>query len=657
MIFIGGKGINPQKCVFLQYQQACYGVFISQALEIIFQVCGGLGIFLLGMKNMSEGMQAVAGERLRRMIGAVTNNRLLACGVGTLVTCIIQSSSVTTVMVVGMVNASIMNLLQAIGVILGANIGTTITGWILVIKISKYGLPLLGASSFFYLFSKRDSIRFFFMFLMGLGMVFFGLELMTQGFAPIKEMPGFIAWFHRFHPDTYFDVWKCVLVGAALTAIVQSSSATLGITMALALTGTIDYRTAAALILGENIGTTITAVLASLGAATNARRAAYAHVAFNVIGVCWITAIFTPYTNMVSWLTTKTQLRHLKAVVVETNEDNLIKQYAKEYNISEEVLYFTHPDGYRVNLKGDVLPENSSYVMAGEFEKAVQKHTLADLPLYTPAGTKYSLTGPAIALTHSGFNIVNTILFMPFIGLLARFLMWLVPDKKALEKPKLTYLNIRILDAPAIGIQQSYKELIKMAQTCQSMLKSFRSFLSNDEPNRELASKIFQKENDLDVIQKEIVEFIGEIMTGSISHELMQEASGQLRIADELESISDYIQGLMKLRLKVRDTQQKFSEGGLADLISLHDKVDQYLDLICQGIEREDSSLEFFSEMQTKGLAITNLMKECRSRYLVRVGEGVTNPLLGLIYTDMLTAYRRIKDHAFNIVEVLVGEK
>jgi len=146
-------------------------------------------------------------------------------------------------------------------------------------------------------------------------------------------------------------------------------------------------------------------------------------------------------------------------------------------------------------------------------------------------------------------------------------------------------------------------------------------------------------------------------MTGSISHELMQEASGQLRIADELESISDYIQGLMKLRLKVRDTQQKFSEGGLADLISLHDKVDQYLDLICQGIEREDSSLEFFSEMQTKGLAITNLMKECRSRYLVRVGEGVTNPLLGLIYTDMLTAYRRIKDHAFNIVEVLVGEK
>ncbi|MCI0498435.1 MAG: Na/Pi cotransporter family protein [Planctomycetales bacterium] len=626
-------------------------------LEMFSCVVGGLGIFLYGMKNMSEGMQAVAGERLRRMIGAITNNRLLACGVGTLVTCIIQSSSVTTVMVVGMVNACIMTLMQAIGVILGANIGTTITGWILVIKVSQYGLPLLGLSSFFYLFSKRDGIRFFFMFLMGLGMVFFGLELMTHGFAPIKDMPGFISWFHRFSPDSYLGVWKCVLVGAALTAIVQSSSATLGITMALALTGAIDYRTAAALILGENIGTTITAILASLGASTNARRSAYAHVAFNVIGACWITMIFTPYTNLVSWITMRTQLRNLSAIVVEARNDELIRQHARDYHIPEETLYFYNNKGQKANVNGDILREDIPYVLAKDFEEAVQDHKLADIPLYTGAEAKYMFTGPAIALTHSGFNIINTILFLPFVGFLARFLMWLVPEKKIPEKPRLTYLNIRILDAPAIGIQQSYKELIRMAQMCRKMLKNFRQFLSNAEPNRDLAADIFQKENDLDVIQKEIVEFIGEIMTGSISHELMQVASGQLRMADELESISDYIQGLMKLRLKIRDTGQKFSEGGLADLVRLHEKVDEYLDLIYRGIQEEDNTQEYFSEMQTKGLAITNLMKECRARYLVRVGEGVTNPLMGLIYTDMLTAYRRIKDHAFNIAEVLVGEK
>jgi phosphate:Na+ symporter len=214
-----------------------------------------------------------------------------------------------------------------------------------------------------------------------------------------------------------------------------------------------------------------------------------------------------------------------------------------------------------------------------------------------------------------------------------------------------------MLDTPAIGIQQSYKELIKMGQMCQDMMNKFKLFLSNGEPNKGVAEELFQKENDLDVMQKEVVEFIGEIMTGSISHELMQEASGQLRIADELESISDYIQSLMKLRLKIHETHQKFSEKGLEDMIRLHEKVDQYLVLINRGVEQEDNSPEYFSEMQTKGLAVTTLMKQCRTNHLQRVSDGVVNPMMSLIYTDMLTAYRRIKDHGFNIAEVLVGEK
>ena len=629
---------------------------MDQALEIIFQVCGGLGIFLLGMKNMSEGMQAVAGERLRKMIGAITNNRLMASGVGTLVTCIIQSSSVTTVMVVGMVNASIMTLTQAIGVILGANIGTTITGWILVIKIGKYGLPLLGISAFFYLFSKKDRIRFLAMFLMGLGMVFFGLELMKKGFAPIREMEAFVEWFHRFSPDTYFGVWKCVLAGALLTAIVQSSSATLGITMALALTGTIDYVTAAALILGENIGTTITAFLASLGAFTNARRAAYAHVAFNVIGVFWITLLFVPYSNLISRIITKTQISDISAVVVEDLNDTKIKDYAGKYAIPEKSLYFTGDDGQHVNNSGEVLAAEAPYVLAGDLEKVVDGNRLPDLPFYTTRGIEYPFTQPAIAFTHSGFNIANTLLFLPFIGFMAKFLMWLVPDKVA-EKPRLTYLNVRMLDTPAIAIEQSYKELLKMGHDTDDMMRSFKRMLSNDEPDRQVAEQLFQKEDELDMIQKEIVEFIGDMMAGNITHEVMQEASAHLRMADELESISDYVQSLLKLRLKMRNTDLQFSEGGLKDMFALHEKVEAYLHLLNEGLVREDSSSEYFTEMKGKGLAVTNLMKECRERHLTRVGDGVVSPLMSLIYTDMLTAYRRIKDHAFNIAEVLAGEK
>ncbi|MHC5095913.1 MAG: Na/Pi cotransporter family protein [Planctomycetota bacterium] len=627
------------------------------ALEIIFQVCGGLGIFLLGMKNMSEGMQAVAGDRLRKMIGAITNNRILASGVGTLVTCIIQSSSVTTVMVVGMVNASIMTLTQAIGVILGANIGTTITGWILVVKIGKYGLPLLGISTFFYLFSKKDTIRFFAMFLVGLGMVFFGLQLMKHGFAPIKELPGFEAWFHKFQPDTYLGVWKCVMVGAVLTAIVQSSSATLGITMALALTGAINFHTAAALILGENIGTTITAFLASLGAFTNARRAAYAHVIFNLLGVCWITLLFVPYTNLIDRVITKTQVCDTPAIVSLQESDPKVVEYASRYKIPEKALYFTGSNGERINSAGDILGEEDSYVRAGDFKQSVEKHKLTDLPLYTTHGVEYPFTQSAIAYTHSGFNIVNTLLFLPFVGILSRFLMWLVPDRKTVEKPHLTYLNVRMLDTPAIALEQSYKELIKMGTMSTAMLHEFKPVISNADPDPAVTQAIFQKENDLDVIQKEIVEFIGDMMAGNVTHEITQEASAHLRMADELESISDYVQNLLKLRLKARDTEQQFSQGGLEDLTTLHANVAEYLDMTCEAISHKNKTSDFFSEMQTKGLAVTNLMKECRTRHLVEVGKSQVNPLMSLIYTDMLTAYRRIKDHAFNIAEVLIGEK
>ena len=268
-------------------------------VELLFQLIGGLGIFLLGMKNMSDGMQAVAGSSLRRMIGAVTGNRFAATIVGVFVTCVVQSSSITTVMVVGFVNSGVMALTQGIGVIMGANIGTTITGWILVLKIGKYGLPILGASAFCYLFAKNERWRYGAMAIMGVGMVFFGLELMKDACSIIKQMPDFEAWFHTFSADNYVGVMKCAMIGCVMTTLVQSSSATLGITISLASQGVITYETAAALVLGENIGTTITALLASLGTSANARRAAYFHVIFNLLGVLWITAIFGWYVQVV----------------------------------------------------------------------------------------------------------------------------------------------------------------------------------------------------------------------------------------------------------------------------------------------------------------------------------------------------------------------
>lgn len=268
--------------------------------DIAFNVLGGLGIFLFGMDSMSSGMQKLAGQRLKKILALLTTNRVIAILMGMLVTMLVQSSSVSTVMTIGFVNASLLTLKQALGVIFGANIGTTITGWILVLNIGKYGLPMVGAGAILYMFLKGEKAKTRALTFMGLGMIFLGLQLMSNGLKPVRSMPEFVRLFSLFSADSYFGVLKVAFVGALITAIVQSSSATLGITITLAVQGLIDYPTAVALVLGENVGTTITAFLATLNANANAKRAAYAHTIINTIGVIWVTGIFPYYLDFLS---------------------------------------------------------------------------------------------------------------------------------------------------------------------------------------------------------------------------------------------------------------------------------------------------------------------------------------------------------------------
>ena len=272
-------------------------------ITIFLQVTGGLGMFLYGMDLMSKSFQEIAGNRLREIIHKMTSNIFRGILVGTFITAIIQSSSVTTVMVVGFINASLMTLRQAIGIILGANIGTTITGWILVFKITEYGLPMIGIGAFVFLFSKNPKRKKRASIFIGLGLIFLGLTLMKKGMAPLKDMPQFIEFFHIFSAESYRGVILSALTGAALTSILQSSSATIGITMALATQGLIIPKTAVALVLGENIGTTITAYLASLKTRSDAKRAAYAHILIKIVGVSLILPFFYGYASIIERLT------------------------------------------------------------------------------------------------------------------------------------------------------------------------------------------------------------------------------------------------------------------------------------------------------------------------------------------------------------------
>jgi len=566
---------------------------MSHTVSIICHVFGGLGIFLLGMKNMSDGMQAVAGEKMRKLIGLTTNNPLLGIGSGMTVTGLIQSSSVTTVMVVGMVNAGLMTLKQSIGVTLGANIGTTVTAWIMAYSLEQWGLPMVGFSALFYLFSKSDRIRFIAVFVLGLGMVFFGLDLMKQGLTPVRTMPEFIAWFSKFQADSYWGIVKCILVGAAVTAIVQSSSATVGITMALAGTGIIGFHTAAALVLGENIGTTITPVLASLGTIANAKRAAYAHVLFNILGVIWITPLFFVLTQGVVW--------------------------------------------FIIQFLGCQHPEDA---------------------VYTDIAVTYPYAEKAIATAHTSFKILNVLVFLPLVGFYTRFLTWLVPEKVKPEAPKLTYLDVRLFDTPIIALEQSEKEVIRMGKMCQAAMAILGEAQQSDTIDRNRIEKIFQTENDLDVMQKEITEFLGSVIRGNLSQNMIHENRRQIRMADEFESISDYIASVIKLRLKMRDHNLHFSGEAMQEMQALHGKVSEFLNSIVAAVTGGVASpSEFLSLSHTRNNAITSLVKESRTRHLARVEAGMAPPQKSLIYTDLLTSYRRIKDHILNIAEVLAGEK
>ncbi|MDF7808645.1 Na/Pi cotransporter family protein [Pontiellaceae bacterium B12219] len=561
-------------------------------LQIALTVAGGLGIFLLGMKYMSEGLQAVSGERLRKIISVATNNRVMGVLMGILVTCLVQSSSVTTVMVVGFVNSAIMNLMQAIGVILGANIGTTITGWILVLNIGKWGLPILGIASFFFLFSKNDRVRYIGMTIMGIGMVFFGLELMKNGFKPLRSMEEFSAWFHAFQATSYLGLIKCALVGMILTMIVQSSSATLGITIGLASTGVIEFQTAAALVMGENIGTTVTALLASIGTTTNAKRAAYAHFFFNVIGTIWFIALFpVAIKGLSSLIAAKTGFNPLDIGIEDMDE--------KEF--------------------GQIITSG-------------------------------------IALTHTTFNVANVLIFLPFIGLLARFVTKICPEKNTKEIGHLTYLDVRMLNTPSLSIIQSQQQIDFMGESVSIMMDKLKICLESDKQDAELQRKIFHREDILDNVQKEIFIFLSSLVSGQVPHDITKKAHVQMRLADEYESLSDYAANVLKGIKKLEEMNLPIDGPAREKLLALHTRVAIYIDKV-NGYVKKGEKTDLLSWATTEGAAIGALMKEFRRQHLERLQNEEVSPFFSLAFTDILNYYRRMKDHALNIAEVVAGEK
>lgn len=555
--------------------------------KLMFGLLGGLGMFLFGMKIMSEGLQKVAGDRMRKILAALTNNRVIGTLVGLAVTAIIQSSSATTVMVVGFVNAGLMSLMQAIGVVLGANIGTTVTAQLIAFKITHYALPAIGIGAGLKLFSKNKKWTYAGEILLGFGILFFGLSTMKHAFDPVKTSEDFRQIFTMVGDHHLLGV----LIGAILTIIVQSSSATIGITLALASSGLVSFEGSIALILGENIGTTITANLAAIGTNLAARRTAFAHFLFNFLGVCYMLLLFPFFMNLISSIT----------------------------------------------------PGDADFVIQTQQQAASLGGSIGDKPFIARH----------IANTHTLFNILNTIIFLPIVGLLAKLSTVIIRGKEEEAEFHLKHIDNRVLNTPSIALGQARSETKRMAQITLGMLDKTLLFMENRD--EKIIPDLEKNEEMVDLLQKEIIDFLVAISQQNITPETSKDIASMMHMVNDLERIGDYCENLWLLGLRKKKEKVIFSDVGLEEVNELAAKAREFLTFITEALERQDKTIG--EKAQFMEDTIDHLEETARNNHIARLNTGECGVVAGLIFIDILHNFEKIGDHTNSVARAIIGKK
>lgn len=539
----------------------------------ILGLMGGLSLFLFGMNVMGQALERRAGGNLRSLLGKLTTNKAAGLLTGLGITAVIQSSSATTVMVVGFVNSGLMTLKQAINVIMGANIGTTVTAWVLSLAGIESGnvfVSLLKPSSFtpvlamvgiiFYMFCKGDRKKDTGMILLGFATLMFGMETMSGAVSGLRNVPGFQSLFIMFQNPVLG-----VLAGAVLTAVIQSSSASVGILQALAVTGQVSYGAAIPIIMGQNIGTCVTAMISSVGANKNAKRAATVHLSFNVIG----TAV---------WLT---------------------------------VFWLIH---------------------------AFFSPVFLDQPA--------SLFG--IAVAHSVFNLLCTILMLPLSGFLEKLVNRIVPDAKQPEMQ--SELDERLLSTPAIALERCHKVAADMAGTAISALKESLEYLHHASP--QLAASIREKEERTDHYEDILGTYLVKLSAKQISGADSAEAAKLLKMIGDFERISDHAVNILESAEEMQGKSLVFTADAESELGIIIAAVNEILDLSLAAFLADD--LETASMVEPLEQVIDRLKEQMRIRHIFRMQQGRCSIDAGFIWSDLLTNLERTSDHCSNIAGCVI---
>ena len=576
----------------------------------VLSVLGGLAMFLYGMALMSEGLQKSAGDRLRAFMAKMTSNAFKRVLTGTVVTCLVQSSSATTIMVVSFVNAGLLTLGNAIGVIMGANIGTTLTAWItslgFSVNIALFAVPMMA---FGYLMhcSKKASLKNIGQFMMGFAVMYVGLTFMKDCSNEIlgNYQTGMMNFFGSINGFGFGSVLLFLIAGAVLTIVLQASSATMAITMLLAASGLIDFKLAVAMVLGENIGTTITANIAAAVANTSAKRAARAHTIFNIIGVIWVLCLFRPIVNLI-------------CIVMES-------------------LGFYDP--MEASHQLELIAGGS--VEAGTATIEVYKNSL----LY------------GIAMLHTLFNVTNTLVLIWFTPLIEKAVVWLVKEPKGeTEVFRLKYISGGPLSTAELSISEARQEIIHFAEICRNGFGYVRQAVNEQDPEKfdAINDKLIKYEEITDRIEYEIATYLNEVSKNEISQEATEQIKAMYKIIGEMESLGDSGEAIGRI-LKRKNVHGKVFDKSIIDRLNkMMDLVQKGYDVMIENLKNDN--LKEISNAQNAEYNINECRNHLREEHIVNIENNSYNYLTGVYYMDVLSELEKVGDFMINISQAVVGK-
>ncbi len=588
---------------------------------------GAVGLFLYGMKVMSEGLQKAAGDRLRNILSAMTRNRFTGTLTGFFITALIQSSSASTVMVVSFVNAGLMSLAQSMAVIMGANVGTTFTAWIISlfgfkVDMSAFVLPIIGLAIPL-LFTKKSRNKSIGEFLIGFAFLFMGLDMISRYVPDLQSNPEMFEFLTRYSSMGMGSVLIFLTVGIVVTMVIQSSAATFAITLIMCSKGWIDFDLSCALVLGSNIGTTITPLLASMSGNVAAKRAAMGHLLFNLLGVIWVVCLFYPFVHLNVWLTE----------AIGSGDPTALSGYVNH-------IEATQPEIYN-HLFDNSLPAGHE-VLA----KIAAMQTSVSIGL---------------SVFHTVFNLINLSIMIWLTGLYVKIVERLVPAKHVEDEEfQLKFISGGLMNASELNITQAEKEIAVFAERVERMIGMAQKLLHTpveSEDFAQLYSRLQKYEDISDRMEIEIAHYLKRCSEGRLSNEGKTKIASMLRMVSEIESIADCCMGAGKILERKTQAHVQFNDEIYANIDTMFAHVEDAMKnmlLLLSDVEhaREATIIASYN----KERELNNLRNQLRSGNIDNINNRHYEYQAGIYYMDLVSDLEKTGDYIINVVDTVKNQ-